>query len=44
MPRMQSLPPAVIDALSKGNLMEAIKLLRSSGIGLKEAKDAIAHA
>jgi ribosomal protein L7/L12 len=42
---MQTLPPAVIDALSKGNLMEAIKLLRSSGIGLKEAKDAIeAHA
>ena len=42
---MQTLPPAVIEALSKGNLIEAIKLLRSSGIGLKEAKDAIeAHA
>jgi len=45
MPRMHTLPPAVIEALRKGNLMEAIKLLRSSGIGLQEAKDAIeAHA
>jgi ribosomal protein L7/L12 len=42
---MQTLPPAVIEALNKGNLMEAIKLLRSSGFGLKDAKDAIeAHA
>jgi ribosomal protein L7/L12 len=38
---MHTLPPAVIEALRKGNLMEAIKLLRGSGIGLKEAKDAI---
>jgi ribosomal protein L7/L12 len=41
MPRMQTLPPAVIEAFSKGNLIEAIKLLRSSGMGLKEAKDAL---
>lgn len=42
---MPILPQPVIDALNKGNLMEAIKLLRSSGMGLKDAKDAIeAHA
>jgi len=35
------LPAAVLEALSKGNLMEAIKLLRNSGMGLKEAKDAL---
>jgi ribosomal protein L7/L12 len=39
------LPAAVLEALSKGNLIEAIKLLRGSGMGLKEAKDALdAHA
>ncbi|SRR5260221_5080852 len=37
-----SLPPDVIDALNKGRLIEAIKLLRTgNGIGLKEAKDII---
>ena len=36
---MHALPPAAIEALNKGNLIEAIKLLRSSGFGLKEAKD-----
>jgi Ribosomal protein L7/L12 C-terminal domain len=37
-----SLPPDVIDALNKGRLIEAIKLLRTgSGLGLKEAKDII---
>lgn len=38
---MTTLPQPVIEALSKGNLMEALKLLRSSGMGLKEAKDAL---
>lgn len=42
---MSTLPQPVIEALSKGNLMEALKLLRSSGMGLKQAKDALeAHA
>ena len=42
---MPTIPQPVIDALNKGNLMEAIKLLRSSGMGLTEAKDALdAHA
>ena len=42
---MATIPQPVIDALNKGNLMEAIKLLRSSGMGLKEAKDTLeAHA
>lgn len=37
-----SLPPDVLDALQRGNIIEAIKLLRAStGLGLKEAKDAI---
>jgi ribosomal protein L7/L12 len=31
-----------VEALQRGKLIEAIKLLRASGIGLKEAKDAIA--
>lgn len=36
------LPANVLDALQRGNAVEAIKLLReSSGLGLKEAKDAI---
>ncbi len=38
---MATLPQSVIEALNKGNLLEAIKLLRSSGIGLKEAKEAL---
>jgi polar amino acid transport system substrate-binding protein len=37
----QPLPPAVIAALEKGKLIEAIKLLRASNIGLKDAKDLI---
>ena len=36
-----SLPATVLEALQRGNLIEAIKLLRSSGFGLKEAKDGI---
>ncbi|TXH29341.1 MAG: 50S ribosomal protein L7/L12 [Elusimicrobia bacterium] len=36
------LPPAVIEALSHGQKIEAIKLLRAaSGMGLKESKDAV---
>ena len=36
------LPPKVQDALRRGNLIEAIKLLRASGnFGLKEAKELI---
>ena len=34
-----SLPAPVLEALKRGQLLEAIKLLRSSGFGLKEAKD-----
>jgi hypothetical protein len=37
----RQLPPAVQQALERGDLMAAIKLLRTSGIGMKEAKDAI---
>ena len=40
-PPSSILPPGVRDALDRGNLIEAIKLLRTSGIGLKEAKDAV---
>ena len=37
--------PAVVDALRKGNKIEAIRLLREkSGLGLKEAKDVIDRA
>ncbi|MBI1891014.1 MAG: ribosomal protein L7/L12 [Burkholderiales bacterium] len=37
-----SLPPDVVDAIQRNNLIEAIKLLRkSTGLGLKEAKDLI---
>lgn len=36
-----SLPPGVAEALARGNLIEAIKLFRSSGMGLKQAKDAV---
>jgi hypothetical protein len=36
------LPPDVLDALARGNKIEAIKLLRGhTGLGLKEAKDAV---
>jgi hypothetical protein len=34
-------PPGVAEALERGDLLAAIKLLRSSGFGLKEAKDAL---
>jgi ribosomal protein L7/L12 len=36
------LPAAVLEALQRGKLIEAVKLLRASGIGLKEARDALA--
>lgn len=32
------LPPAVLDAFRRGRTLEAVKLLRESGFGLKEAK------
>ena len=36
------LPPRAIDALRNGRKIEAIKILReASGIGLKEAKEAV---
>jgi hypothetical protein len=36
------LPSSVVSALSQGNKLEAIKLLREAhGIGLKEAKDLV---
>ncbi len=36
------LPPAAIDALNRGNVVEAIKLVRqASQIGLQEARDAV---
>ena len=36
------LPPQALDALRRGNKIEAIKLVRAAhGIGLKEAKDAV---
>ena len=35
-------PPAAVAALSNGNKIEAIKILREEwGLGLKEAKDAV---
>lgn len=38
----KDLPAAVVTALSQGKKIEAIKLLReATGIGLKEAKDAV---
>jgi DNA-binding transcriptional MerR regulator len=37
-----SLPPGVVAALHRGNTIEAIRLLReATGLGLKEAKDAV---
>jgi ribosomal protein L7/L12 len=36
------LPPSVVEALTRGNKIEAIKLLRRhTGLGLKEAKEAV---
>ena len=41
---MSSLPPEVVDALRKGNKIEAIKRLReATGVGLAEAKGAVEH-
>ena len=37
-PPRDALPADVIDALRRGNLVEAIKRLRAQGIGLAEAK------
>jgi len=40
-----ALPVEVLDALRRGSLVEAIKLLHAKGIGLREAKERIeAHA
>lgn len=39
------LPPEVLAALARGNMVEAIRLLRqTTGLGLKEAKDALDEA
>jgi ribosomal L7/L12-like protein len=41
---MSSLPPEVVEALRKGNKIEAIKRLReATGVGLAEAKGAVEH-
>jgi ribosomal protein L7/L12 len=37
-PPTHGLPPEVIDAIRRGNPIEAIKLLRARGLGLAEAK------
>ena len=37
----KQLPPGVVEALQRGELMEAIKLLRASGITLKDARSII---
>lgn len=38
----QGLPAAAVDAVSKGNKIEAIKIVRQErGIGLKESKEAV---
>ncbi len=40
--KVRDLPSSVVSALSQGNEIEAIKLLREAyGIGLKEAKDMV---
>lgn len=39
--RNQSLPPEVVEAIRRGQIIEAIKLLRDAGLGLKEAKAAV---
>ncbi len=37
-----ALPPSVVEALERGNKLEAIKRLRAeTGLGLKEARDAV---
>jgi hypothetical protein len=42
MTTMTDLPPNVVNALSQGRKIEAIKLLReSNGMGLKDAKDTV---
>ncbi len=40
-PQHTVFPPQVTQALERGDLMGAIKLLRASGFGLKEAKDVL---
>ena len=35
---LDRLPPQVLDAMRRGSLLEALKLLRQSGIGLKDAR------
>lgn len=38
----EKIPAAAVDALKRGNKIEAIKLTRAaSGMGLKESKDAV---
>lgn len=40
MPTIEPLPPEVLDAVRRRDVIEAVKLLRKAkGIGLKEAKD-----
>ena len=40
--RQQQIPQAAIDALKRGNKIEAIKLTRAAtGMGLKESKEAV---
>lgn len=40
--QIQTFPRAALDALNAGNKIEAIKILReATGLGLKEAKDAV---
>jgi ribosomal protein L7/L12 len=44
MPAPNSLPPEVVAALQRGNLIEAVKLLRKTfDLSLKDAKAAIDH-
>lgn len=41
---MMSLPPNVVEALKNGSKLQAIALLRQqTGLGLKEAKEAVEH-
>ena len=42
MPSLQQLPPEVVAAIQRGQIIEAIKLLRAlTGTSPKEAKDAV---
>ncbi|MEO8132847.1 MAG: hypothetical protein ABI831_02555 [Betaproteobacteria bacterium] len=34
-----SIPPEILEALQRGDMVGAVKLMRKRGIGLKEAKD-----